>query len=81
MYQLASRMLLLYVAVVACRSHQYTVAVLLMLLHPFLPCCCCCCCQVISRFKLPPLLAVDGQEYGQLQASLMALAEPGERQG
>ncbi|WIA33391.1 hypothetical protein OEZ86_006527 [Tetradesmus obliquus] len=35
--------------------------------------------QVISRFKLPPLLAVEGGDFGQLQASLMALAEPGAR--
>lgn len=37
----------------------------------------CCPPQVISRFKLPPQLSVDGSEYGQLQAELAALAEPG----
>jgi len=32
----------------------------------------------MSRFKLPPLLDVEGPDYRQLQTSLMALAEPSE---
>ncbi|KAF8058035.1 proteasome activator subunit 4 [Scenedesmus sp. PABB004] len=35
--------------------------------------------QVISRFKLPPLLGVGSPEYAQLQAALISVAEPGAR--
>jgi hypothetical protein len=34
--------------------------------------------QVMSRFKLPPLLDADGPDFKQLQAALMAMAEPSE---
>jgi hypothetical protein len=33
--------------------------------------------QVISRFKLPPLLSVEGPAYAQLQRDMAVLGEPG----
>jgi hypothetical protein len=30
----------------------------------------------MSRFKLPPLLDLEGAEYGALQEALMGLSEP-----
>jgi hypothetical protein len=32
--------------------------------------------QVMSRFKLPPLLDLEGSDYQQMQAALMAMGEP-----
>lgn len=34
--------------------------------------------QVMSRFQLPPLLDADSPDFKQLQAALMAMAEPSE---
>lgn len=40
--------------------------------------CCAVHFQVMSRFKLPPLLDIEGPDFKQIQTALMGMGEPSE---